>query len=494
MPFYPIRIQPCNHAPVNPHGDYVLYWMIAARRTDYNFSLDRAVEWCRELRKPLLVFEPLRFDFPWASDRLRNFVAAGMASNSRWFGRKYPNAIYYPYLEPYKNAGKGLLGALASSAAVVVTDEFPCFFLPRMVAAAAKKLPVLLEQVDSNGLVPLRATDHAFPSALVFRRFLQKHVEPYLYSPYAHPLDRTKKQNLPTIASLPKSITDRWPPAELDDVACSPFPDPAPLTERIGGSGVARYNLLQFLVKKLPRYTESHSDPTDDFTSGLSPYLHFGHISTHEIFIDLVHHEKWGPEKLALRSTGAREGWWNMSAPAEAFLDQLVTWRELGFNFCYHRADYDQFASLPDWAQRTLCEHAHDKREHLYTLDELRNAQTYDPLWNAAQTQLVTEGRLHNYLRMLWGKKILEWTRTPKEALQIMTELNNAYAIDGRDPNSYSGILWCLGRYDRPWPERPIFGTVRFMSSANTARKLNVKPYLRRYSPSGDSQLSIFTA
>jgi deoxyribodipyrimidine photo-lyase len=168
--------------------------------------------------------------------------------------------------------------------------------------------------------------------------------------------------------------------------------------------------------------------------------------------------------------------------PLEGFLDQLVTWRELGFNTCWHRPDHDRYETLPDWARRTLARHAGDPRQHLYTTDQLAAAATHDPLWNAAQRQLVREGRLHNYLRMLWGKKILEWTTEPREALEVMLELNNRYALDGRDPNSTSGIFWVLGRYDRPWgPERPVFGTVRYMSSANTARKVSVRAYLERY-------------
>jgi deoxyribodipyrimidine photo-lyase len=159
-----------------------------------------------------------------------------------------------------------------------------------------------------------------------------------------------------------------------------------------------------------------------------------------------------------------------------------VTWRELGFNTCARRDDYDAFASLPDWARRTLERHEGDAREHAYTLEEFAAARTHDPLWNAAQTQLVREGRIHNYLRMLWGKKILEWSPTPREALAVMIELNNRFAVDGRDPNSYAGIFWCLGRYDRPWPERPIFGTVRYMSSENTARKHRVREYVQRFS------------
>jgi deoxyribodipyrimidine photo-lyase len=173
-----------------------------------------------------------------------------------------------------------------------------------------------------------------------------------------------------------------------------------------------------------------------------------------------------------------------MGEAAEAFLDELITWRELGFNMCWQRDDYESYKSLPDWAQKTLGVHSKDKRPHVYTLDEFEAAQTHDHLWNAAQRQLVREGRLHNYLRMLWGKKILEWSKTPQEALEGMIALNNKYGLDGRDPNSYSGIFWVMGRYDRPWgPERPIFGKIRYMSSENTVRKVRVENYMNRYGP-----------
>src|SRR5262249_8243021 len=227
------------------------------------------------------------------------------------------------------------------------------------------------------------------------------------------------------------------------------------------------------------------NEPRRDVASGLSPFLHFGHLSVHEVFQALARCEKWKPEKLALRATGRREGWWNMTASAEAFLDEIITWRELGFNFSAHRQDYGKYESLPDWAKNALREHAKDHREQVYSLHEFAAAKTYDPLWNAAQRQLLQEGKIHNYLRMLWGKKILEWTKTPQEALEIMIHLNNKYGLDGRDPNSYSGIFWVLGRYDRPWaPVRPVFGPIRYMSSVNTARKFSVKDYIRRYGAS----------
>jgi deoxyribodipyrimidine photo-lyase len=383
-------------------------------------------------------------------------------------------------------AGKGLIEALAANACVIVTDDFPCFFLPPMVDSAAKKISVKLEAVDSNGLLPLRAATAAFPTAYAFRRFLQKQLPMYLTeTPKAHPLEGL---DLPRFNSLPNKILRRWAPTSFAQLRDAQFLAEVPVDHRVqavatkGGEAAAQSALREFLSERLGEYSEMRNEPGQEATSGLSPYLHFGHISSHQILAELAKREKWSDEKLALKPSGSKGGWWGMSAAAEAFLDQVVTWRELGFNMSSHRDDYDQYDSLPPWALGTLKKHARDERESVYTLKDFAAAKTHDPLWNAAQRQLAIEGRMHNYMRMVWGKKILEWSRTPQDALEIMIELNNRYALDGRDPNSYSGIFWCLGRYDRPWgPERPIFGTVRYMSSENTARKFHVGGYLKKY-------------
>ena len=488
------RIRSCNEAPIYPGGEYVLYWMIGFRRTTWNFSLQRAIEWAVELKKPLVIFEPLRIGYRWASDRLHRFVIDGMADNAtRITAAKNRGVLYFPYVEPVPDADKGLLAALAKRACVVVTDDYPSFFLPRMVSAVAARLPVRLEQVDSNGLLPLRATDRVFTTAFSFRAFLQKELRPHLENfPRPDPLAGVK---LPAIKVLPAEITRRWPsvstkllsgsPAEL---AALPIDHSVGVVDYRGGSTAARKRLKQFLDRHLANYAAVANEPDDDARSGLSPYLHFGHISPHELFHELMSCERWSPKRLAEQSNGKREGWWGASAGAESWLDEFVTWRELGYNMTSHRNDYDRYESLPDWAQKTLGKHLSDPRQFVYSLDAFAEARTHDPLWNAAQTQLLREGRIHNYLRMLWGKKILEWTASPNDALKVMIELNNRYALDGRDPNSYSGIFWCLGRYDRAWgPERPIFGAVRYMSSDNTAKKLHIKAYLRRYSTPTDA-------
>ncbi len=476
-----------NDAPVNPDGRYVLYWMTAARRTTWNFALDRAVERARELERPLVVLEALRCGYRWASDRFHAFVVDGMADNAAAF--EGTPVRYVPYVEPEEGAGKGLLEALAADACVVVGDDFPAFFLPRMVAAVAPRLKVRLELVDSVGLLPMRAADRVFPTAHSFRRFLQKNLAKHLDAfPRAEPLRRLE---LPRLARLPDGVSRRWPPADARTLARGPevlaeLPIDhavAPVEAR-GGSRAAAKLAKEFLEHRLERYDEDRNRPQEEVTSGLSRYLHFGHVGVHGVFHALAGREGWSPGDLGERTDGGREGWWGMGAPAEAFLDELVTWREVGHNFCALRDDFDQYESLPDWARATLAEHEGDERPHVYDLDRLERADTHDELWNAAQTQLRTEGVIHNYLRMLWGKKILQWSATPRDALAAMIELNNKYAVDGRDPNSYSGIFWVLGRYDRAWgPERPIFGKIRYMTSENTARKVPVKEYVQRYSP-----------
>ncbi|MFN0056013.1 MAG: deoxyribodipyrimidine photolyase [Planctomycetales bacterium] len=488
----PIRITTCNAAPVNSAGDYVLYWMIAFRRTGWNFSLQRAVEWAVQLRKPLVIFEPLRVQYRWASDRLHRFVIDGMADNARRLqGREPQGILYYPYVEPRSDAASGLLEALSRHASVVVTDDFPSFFLPRMVARVGRMLPVKLEQVDSNGLLPLRATDRVFTTAFSFRSYLQKGLPEHLGElPQEDPLARVR---LPPIEKLPLGIARRWPTASArllagmkKELAALPIDHSVPVAEIRGGAGAANQRWNEFLNRRLADYAELANQPDAEGRSGLSPYLHFGHISPHQLFHDLMTLEEWTPERLSRRTGGQRAGWWGVSPGAESWLDQVVTWRELGYNMTSHRTDYDRYESLPDWSRATLEKHARDRREYVYSLEQFAASATHDDLWNAAQTQLRREGGMHNYLRMLWGKKILEWTASPREALAILIELNNRYALDGRNPNSYSGIFWTLGRYDRAWgPERPIFGTVRYMSSQNTRRKLPVKQYLETYGSGG---------
>ena len=480
-----IRVRALNDRPVG-NGRYVLHWMVGFRRPRWNFALQHAAARAIELNKPLVIFEALRTGYPWASDRLHKFILDGMRAHRDYFTKK--NVVYFPYVEPDQGAGAGLLAALADDACLIVSDDYPTFFIPKMQRAAATKIDARLEVVDSNGLLPLRTTERVFSRAFDFRRFLQGALPEHLDKlPDEDPLANLPAPPASLKDELCERVNEKWLEATEaalagDTIDSLPIDHDVAPVDFEGGFVAGEQRMVDFLDGAFDRYAEDRNHPDEGAASGLSPWLHFGHVSTHQIFHEIAQDEGWSLDRLAEKATGAREGWWGMSENAESFLDELVTWREVGFNMSAHEPTYDQYESLPAWARRSLEEHEADPREHLYSLEQLAAAETHDPVWNAAQTELTTTGRLQNYLRMLWGKRILEWTPTARDALAAMIELNNKYAVDGRDPNSYSGIFWVLGRYDRAWgPERPIFGKIRYMSSANTLRKLRMSDYMARF-------------
>ena len=475
------RLTPVNEAPIRAGGEYVLYWMIANRRTRWSFALEHALFRAEELGRPLVVLEPLRVGYRWASRRHHRFLIDGMVDNAGRFATA--GVTCWSYIEPEQGAGAGLLEALARRAAVVVTDEFPSFFLPRMVSAAGDRLPVRLEMVDGSGLLPLRAVDRDFSTAASFRRVLHRRLPELLERfPLADPLSEAGDL---TPVELPSAVLERWPSASADALERLPIDStvgPVPLR---GGSVAAEVRWRAFLADGLERYHREGRHPDAEATTGLSPYLHFGYISPHQLVAELIEREGLAPGAFPAAAIGSREGYWGLSPSAEALLDQLVTWRELGVQLTFrHPTSYQRYEVLPEWARRTLEEHADDPRPTIYSFEQLEAANTHDPVWNAAQRQLLREGRVHNYLRMLWGKLIFQWSPSPRRALERMFELNDRYALDGRDPNSASGILWCLGKFDRAWgPERPIFGKVRYMTSASAMKKLRLRRYLDQYGP-----------
>ena len=482
-----IRVRVLNQWPVDSSGEFVLYWMTAYRRTQSNFALQRAVEWANQLNKPLVIFEAIRCNYKWASDRFHQFILAGMLDNV--YAIQLTNATYCAYVETFRNEGKGLMESLSALACVTIADDYPCFFHTALYERIASRWHCAIELVDSSTIVPMRSAERTFTVAHSYRRYMQKEIfKSVPVFPVENPLSFLTS---PKLAKLPARIVNGWPvwnikqaAKQIKSISLSSLPidHNVTTTKEIGGSQEAKRVLDRFLEQRLRDYSESRNEPEQEGSSGLSPYLHFGHVSPHEVFECIASASKWSPKKLSIPN-GKMDGFWNMKPSAEAFMDQLMTWREIGFNMCWRERDYDRFESLPDWAQKTLDEHENDERPIEYELEQFELAHTHDPLWNAAQIQLVREGRIHNYLRMLWGKKILHWSKSPREALRIMLELNNKYALDGRDPNSYSGIFWVLGRYDRAWgPERPIFGKVRYMTSESTQNKYHTKQYVKKYS------------
>ncbi len=456
-----LRVRAANDAPLRPDGAFVLYWMTSYRRPGHNFALDRAVEHAARLSRSLFIVEPLRVDYPYASDRIHRFVLEGMADHVAFFADR--GVTYHPYVERQRGESKGMLAKLATRACVVVTDDHPGFFVPRMIAAAAAQLRVRLEAIDGNGLVPIRAAERTYERAVDFRRHIARHAPVELERfPDADPLLHVA---LPQLPKVPRIIEERWPRATPELLAAEPralaeLPidhDVGPVPRR-GGFRAGRDRLARFIGDRLRRY-EERKHPDANAASGLSPYLHFGHVSTHEIL------------RAIADDNDATRG----------FREQLLTWRELAYHTAARVHRYDRYESLPAWARTTLDQHRRDPRDPQYDIATLVAAATHDEIWNAAQRELMREGSIHNYLRMLWGKKILEWTASPEEALQVMFELNDRYAIDGRDPNSVAGITWVLGRYDRPFGERPITGKLRPMTSPQAKRKLHLDRYLERY-------------
>jgi len=490
-----IRVRDRNDAPVRGDGDYVLYWMIAERRLSSSFALDHAVRLANELRKPLVILEALRTDYPWASARHSAFVVEGMRDHAIHAAKHA--VTYLPFVEETRGGGKGLVDGLAERACAVVTNRAPILFLPRMVAAFAARSPVRVVDVDGYGILPLDEGGQHFVTAYAFRRHLQKTIGPHLVTfPSTEPLAHLVEKGRP---ALPRAVTERFRFADaraLSDpralVARLPLDQSVePSPEFTGGPRAAHARLTHFLDENmLDRYAEERAHPDLSVQTGLSPYLHFGHIGAHEVWRAVGERALFDPKNVAY-AKGARQGFFGLPSSTESFLDQLMTWRELGAQTAEFLPGYDTYDALPRFARATLDAHASDPRAHIYDEETLAEGRTHDPIWNAAARQLRETGIIHNAIRMLWGKKILEWSRSPREALSTLIELNNRYALDGRNPNSYAGIFWTMGRYDRAWgPERPIFGVIRYMSSENSARKWKLKETVARYAkPSAQARL-----
>jgi deoxyribodipyrimidine photo-lyase len=477
------RIETINSSKVNQQGDYVLYWMSAYRRTARNFALQRAVEWAEGLGLPLLIVESIRIDEPWASVRFHRFVLDGMVSNSL---HCVVNGVrYFAFVERKVGERDSFFGHLAENAAVITMDYFPCMGAPVRQKQLVEELGRRVESVDSNGILPLTIAPGSFSTAYSFRCFLQKNIVDHLSQfPQPEPLALLSSRPL-----VDKCVAGKFKVSNLQELS-GPLEKSLDIDQSVGCSSLSggapsgQLRIQSFFNNRLSSYMKSRMNASpEEGTSGLSGYLHFGHVGAHCIVHPLLDRFGWDADQIKKVRSGSREGWWGLPKAIESFLDQIITWRELGYVFSHHRPDdYDRFESLPDWAQDTLESHSKDFRPCLYSMNALENAMTDDDIWNAAQRQLVHEGWMHNYLRMLWGKRILEWSDSPREALRRMIVLNNRFAIDGRNPNSYSGIFWVLGRFDRPWgPKRPIYGSVRYMSSERTRKKMDLSEYIQHY-------------
>ena len=427
-------------------GRCVMYWMRRSVRVEDNPALDVTIRLANELRKPVMVFFGL---FPVASANLRHytFLVEGLADvetelRAKGIGfvlRRFPDHDVLKFCQEVR-------------AAQLITDENPLRGPENRLQKVVRGSRVPVWTIDSDVVVPSKLIPGKQYAARIIRPKLLDLRDEFLRRPAKLEVQVPWKSKLLSLAANESCLDGLQIDRSVS--AASSFR---------GGTVEARRILRQFARHKLTHYSERRNHPELDGTSKLSPYLHFGNISPGKI------------ARAVFRNDAPR-------AAKEAFLDQLITWRELAINFVRHNELYDSVECAEPWAMRSLAKHAGDERPVLYSEKQLENADTHDPLWNAAQVQMVEQGWMHNYMRMYWGKKIVEWTRSPAEAFQIAVRLNDKYELDGRDPNGYAGIAWAItGKLDRPWFERPIFGQVRYMSGSSTGKKFDSKKYIAQH-------------
>jgi len=448
------RVQLLNSAQFRGDAKYVLYWAQMNRRVAWNHALNYAAELANRARLPLLFYEGLTCAYPYASDRLHTFILEGVPDTAQQLTKLGIGYVFY--LRRGRADPDDMLYRLAKDAAAIVTDDYPAFIARRHNEHVPSRVAIPYYAVDSSCIVPMTEMTKREYGAYTIRPKIRKLLARYLRPVEPLRVRRPFDLRLPTPST---NVTAANVPELVGSCEIDHSVRPSPLFR--GGSTEAAKRLRGFLRRNLSRYATFRNEPSAHATSSLSPYLHFGHLSSLQT-------------ALAVRDYAAEH-----KLMADDFLEELIVRRELAFNFARFTERPDSLENLPDWAQKTLAKHARDKRDPLYSPDQFERAATHDDLWNAVQKELLMRGKIHGYYRMYWGKKIIEWSKTPAEALQTMIYLNDRYALDGRDPNGYANILWCFGLHDRPWIERPIFGQVRYMSYAGMRRKTDVDAYIR---------------
>lgn len=447
------RVQLLNDKPENKKAKYVLYWMQMFKRTTHNHALKFAVEQANERRLPLVVYEGLKYYYPWANDRLHTYILEGVEEKRKAF--KKLGITYVFYLQKDEKSPKQTVKKIAKDAAILVTDDFPCFIIPDHNAAIVEKALIPVYAVDSNGVIPMSKFDKEEYAARTIRPKIEKMLDEY-FVPFEEANIENKKTDIkvdcPDTLVTEKNLSKLVAGCDIDHTV-----KPSPVYH--GGTKNGRNRLKYFIEKILPDYDKTRNKPEIDGSSRLSSYLHFGFLSSLEI-------------ALAVKDSDATK------KSKDAFLEELIVRRELSYNFTRFNKDYDSLKSLPDWAQKTMREHVDDERPEIFSLEELEKCRTYDQLWNATQREMNETGEVHNYVRMLWGKLVIQWSKNYEEAFAALEHLNNKYCLDGRNPNSYAGILWCFGKHDRAWQEREIFGKLRYMTSASTGSKFDSKKYI----------------
>jgi len=452
------RLRRLNERPIATRGDFVVYWMQVFRRAEDNAALAFAIERANELGVPCLVYEALRSDYPHASDRLHRFVLEGARDTAaRLAARGVAHAFFLPRTPA---EARGVVAKLSARARLVVSDDFPSFVVRAHNAALAERAPCAFFVVDDCAVVPMALLARPEIGARTLRPKVSGALDAWL-RPLADPAPGVPA---PKRIDLPFPTVD-WVHDVTDlgalVAACAIDHTVPPVEGTHGGTSEAERRLAAFVRGPLATYDTDRNDPSRQADSGLSPYLHFGMVSSRRVALE------------------ARA--WGQGAALEAFLEQLLVRRALAFNFARTRPDHAEWTALPPWARATLEKHAGDRRCVELSLADLEAGRSPDALWNAAMGELRARGVVQSYARMLWGKLPLLWMARPEQAHAAVMHLNDKWALDGRDPNGYANVSWCFGLHDRPWPERSVFGTVRAMTSTSARRKLDFEGYIERY-------------
>jgi len=448
------RVSKLNERVDNPKGRYVLYCMEASQRQEFNHALEFSIYKANYYRKPVMVTFFLTDKYKFSNQRYYKFMLEGILKLRK--GLKDRGVTFWIIRDDFVNG----CVKLSKQACLVVLDKNYLKTQRMWRNKVANMVEVSVYEVESDVVVPIRFLfDNSVPYAFIYRSKLNKVFDYFLQE--VKMMEPTVKNSAIDI-SLDNILNFDKVEKYLDILNIDKT---VPTVENYyqGGSDIANKLLREFIEKKLSFYKDNRSNPTLDYTSNLSPYLHFGQISPLKIVTEILKYYDKQDENV------------------KSFFNELVVWRELARNFVYYNPLYNQYEGLPLWAKKTLEDHLADKRDYVYTLQELEQAKTHDEYWNAAQKELLITGKMHNYMRMYWAKKIIEWTEHPKQAFDIACYLNDKYLLDGRDPNGYAGISWCFGNFDRPFRERNIFGKIRYMSYEYLANKFNLKQYVNRF-------------
>jgi len=447
------RVRKLNDREPRENARYVLYWAQMNRRVESNHALAFAADLANERGVPLLFYEGLTCTYPFASDRFHTFLLQAVPETARRAAALGLGYVFH--LRKRRADANDALYRLAANAAAVVTDDYPTFIAADHNRSVPSKIDIPYYVVDSSCIVPMAHFTKQEYAAYTIRPKIHRVLAEYMQA--VAPIRVKRKWDAP-VSELHCEVTDENIAALV--ASCEIDHSIAPSSEFQGGRIEAESRLHHFLEHNLRRYAKTSNQPSERSTSGMSPYLHFGHISSLEIALTAQEHA--AKHKLI---------------PTE-FLEELIVRRELAFNFARFGPDPTTLAALPAWARATLAKHDGDKRGWIYTREQFERAETHDPLWNATQREMLRDGKIHGYYRMYWGKKIIEWSATHQDALSAMIYLHDKYALDGRDPNTYTNILWCFGLHDRPWTERPVFGMTRYMSFDGMKRKTDIDAYI----------------